>query len=84
MTTKLKRCSLTDIIIFPNGMVAVCNNKGEQVPMLQGRYSEKKKILLYLMKRYPEIKVRGNPYQTKREWENEWNFYLPYLLGALQ
>lgn len=60
---------ITDIVIFPNGLVAVCNEKGNQIPQLQGRYSEKKKILLYLMGKYPKIKVLGNRNQSKKQWE---------------
>jgi len=62
-------CSL-EIFIFPNGMVAVC--KGEkQVPMLQGRWSEKKKILLPMIEKYQDIIVHGNINQSKQKWEIE-------------
>lgn len=71
---------ITDIIIFPNGMVAVCNHEGKQIPSLQGRWSNRKLriTLMYLMKKYPDIQVRGNLNQTPREWEKEEPFWFPY------
>lgn len=75
---------IDEIFIFPNGMVAVCDQKGNQISQLQGRYTKQKKMLLYLMKAYPQIKVRGNIYQKKQEWENEWNFWLPYIWNTFE
>lgn len=31
---------VTDVIKFPNGMVAVCDQFGEQIPELQGPYEK--------------------------------------------
>jgi len=50
---------IEDIFIFPNGMVAVCDEKGNQIAMLQGRYSKRKQILKYLVSKFPSIKVHG-------------------------
>lgn len=75
---------ITDIVIFPNGMVAVFDQFGEQICMLQGRYSKRKRILLYLITAYPKIKVTGNILQKKQEWEiTKDNYYLPYLMSGL-
>lgn len=45
------------IFIFNNDVVAVCDDKGRQIPTLQGKYSEKKPIIQYLIKKYPEVLV---------------------------
>jgi hypothetical protein len=31
---------IKDIIVFANGLLAVCDDRGEQMPEFQGRYSE--------------------------------------------
>lgn len=51
-------------------MVAVCRGEN-QVPMLQGRWSEKKKILIPMIEKYPEIVVHGNTNQPRAQWEIE-------------
>lgn len=48
---------ISHIFIFNNDMVAVCDDKGRQIPKLQGRYSEKKSMIEYLIKKYPEVLV---------------------------
>ena len=45
------------IFIFNNEAVAVCDDKGRQIPMLQGSYSKNKDLIQYLIKKYPEVIV---------------------------
>ncbi len=43
MTEKTIEVKVSSVYIFPNGMVAVFDSKGEQVPELQGEWTEKAK-----------------------------------------
>jgi len=72
------------IMIFDNSMVAVFNDKGKQIPSLQGDYMQNKQVLMYLMKKYPFIKVEGNIHQRKTLEPKEWPFYFPWLMGFLE
>ena len=75
---------IKDMIIFDNGVVAVFNQDGKQIRELQGIYTERKQILMYLMKKYPRIHVTGDIHQGKYLGFKEWPFYFPYLMHFLE
>lgn len=62
---------IKDIFVFGNGMVAVCDQFGRQIPPLQGRCSKRKQTLTYLITKYPEIKLHGKISFQKKDWELE-------------
>jgi len=78
---------IQDIFIFGNGMVAVCDQLGRQIPSLQGRCSKRKETLAYLITKYPEIKLHGKISFEKKQWELEQKdvheFKLPILVRWL-
>jgi len=75
---------ISTMYIFPNDAVAVCNDKGQQIPSLQGSYQERKQILMYLMKKFPEIEVNGDINQQRKTTIPEWNFWFPFLMKFLE
>ena len=68
-------------------MVAVCDNLGRQIPPLQGRCSERKQTLAYLITKYPKIKLHGKISFEKKQWEIDQQdvseFMLPMLIRQL-
>ena len=79
---------IKDIFVFDNGMVAVCNDKGQQILPLQGRCSEQKQILSYLVMKYPKIKLHGEIQFKKLKWEYDGTdvnpLFLPMLVRSLE
>jgi len=74
---------IQDIFVFGNGMVAVCDQLGRQIPSLQGRCSKKKQILSYLITKYPGIKLHGKISFKKKDWEIEQKDVHEFLLPIL-
>lgn len=37
---------IATVIVFPNGLVAVCDEHGQQIPAYQGRWTEMREAIL--------------------------------------
>lgn len=40
-----KEILIKSVFVFPNGMCAVCNQDGQQIPELQGEWNEVKRLV---------------------------------------
>lgn len=61
------------VFVFPNGMVAVTDNRGQQVPDLQGRWEEKKAEIVEAVaekyRRHVEVLRPGEKWETPKAYE---------------
>ena len=51
---------LKTVFVFPNGMVAVCGYDGQQIPELQGRWSEMRERIEALADDQTEWHIGGD------------------------